>query len=1034
MCVPALAAAQSQYEDPGQSGNPESWHTDEFNKDWGLAAIGADHAYARGLSGKGIKTAVHDDGVAHWHSEFANRLDTITFADPGCPSRAHIAGPGACFYADGTVSYAFTDNYDQNQIDHLRRLAEQGKITPEKLKYYESLPGFRYAEHGTHVAGTIGAARDGSGMHGVAFAADMVSANFLSDTYRNFQAAMNWPGAVRYARAPGLSALRSLYDQMAEREVRAINNSWGPGRDFKTEAELDAFGENAFVQEATAIYGAAAIDNDLIQVFAAGNQSGTLASYWATLPRYLPEAEPYWLSVVNLSQDLTRSAGSSICGLSKDWCISAPGTDIYSAIPAGQISGEVVRDDHGAVLGLQVDEAEQTSSYGVKTGTSMAAPHVTGGLALLMERFPYMTSAQVRDVLLTTARDLGAPGVDEVFGWGLMDLKKAIDGPGLLRVDTDVALSRPAGGAKVWQGEAWDDWRNDIAGNGQLTKRGEGWLRLSGDNTFAGIVLKQGVLELTGANTLDAAVTVEGGVLLLDGKLINTDLTLREGRAQVQGEIRGGRTHVGAQALLSGTGRLAQAQVAGTIAPGDNGIGTLHVQGDYEQLAGSTYQVDLGEQNSDRLVVAGQARLQGGEVQATPVEATLGDHYRILDAGDVQGQFAGVQGATGSPFLKMGLSYSAKAVDLSVQRGLALASVASSDNQLATATAADQLPESSDLARTLTRLTPMQVVSSLDQINGESYASLQASLLMQGQHLNESSAQRLRMQQSAFALQRDADKRNGSWVEMNQAASRFAADGNAAAVRSQASLLSIGYDRYLGGRWMVGVNGAMGRGEQNISERSARSTFDSRNLGLYAGKRWDAFALRAGVSVSQHHVDAERRSSLGSELQTPHAQVRQTGQQAYLEGGYRFDLGSRAQLQPFLQWSQVRVRHGAFAESGGSSALQVAAQRSVVDYSTVGLDLATSLAAAGGEDWLSFGGTLAYRHATGDLTPLTSARWQGGELFAVRGTSIGPHATLFDLHLGARLSRNSLLEFGYNGAHGWNGWDHALNARFSVAF
>lgn len=1034
LCVPALAAAQSQYVDPGKPANLESWRTDEFKKDWGLAAIGADYAYARGLSGKGVQVGVHDDGVADWHSEFANRMGTITFADPGCTSRAHIAGPGACFYADGTVSYNYTDNYDQNQIDHLRRLADQGKITPERLKYYESLPGFRYAEHGTHVAATIGAARDGAGMHGVAFAADMVSANFLSDTYRNFQSAMNWTGAVRYARSAGLSALRSLYSQMAERKVKVINNSWGPTLTFKTEADLDSFGENAFVREATEIYGAAAIDNDLIQVFAAGNQSGTLASYWATLPRYLPEAEAYWLSVVNLKQDLTLSPGSSICGFSKDWCISAPGTGIYSAIPAGQIDGDVVRDDNGAVLGLQVDQAEHTSSYGDKSGTSMAAPHVTGGVALLMERFPYMTSAQVRDVLLTTAKDLGEPGVDDVYGWGLMDLKKAIDGPGQLRVDTDLNLSRPAGGTKVWQGEAWDDWRNDMGGAGQLSKRGEGWLKLSGNNTFDGVVLKQGVLQLAGTNKLSAAVTVEGGVLLLDGKLIDTNLTLLEGKAHVQGEISGGLTQVGAAALLSGAGRLAQTRVAGTIAPGDNSIATLHVQGDYEQLAGSAYQVDLGEQEADRLVVSGQARLQGGQVHATPIEATLGDHYRILDAGEVQGQFAGVQGATGSPFLKMGLSYSAKAVDLHVQRGLALASVARSYNQLATATAADQLPESSGLARTLTRLTPMQVASSLDLINGESYASLQASLLMQGQHLNESSAQRLRMQQSAFALQRDPEQRTGAWVEMNQAVSRFAADGNAAAVRSHASLLSVGYDLYLSGNWMVGVSGSTGRGEQNVSERSARASFDSRYLGLYAGKRWDAFALRAGVSVSQHHVEAEHRVSLGSQQQTPHAQFRQSGQQAYIEGGYRFDLGSRTQLQPFLQWSRVQVQHGEFAESAGQSALQVAAHRSAVDYGTAGLNLATSLASAGGQDWLTFGGTLAYRHASGEVMPVTRAHWQGGQDFAVRGAGIGPHATLLDLHLGARLSRNSLLELGYNGAYGRDGRGHALNARFSVSF
>ncbi|WP_218075597.1 S8 family serine peptidase, partial [Burkholderia sp. CQ001] len=77
---------------------------------------------------------------------------------------------------------------------------------------------------------------------------------------------------------------------------------------------------------------------------------------------------------------------------------------------------------------LEVSGQAPTHAYGNLSGTSMAAPHVTGALGLLFERFPYLDSAQVRDVLLTTARDLGAPGIDDVYGWGLMDLRKAIEG------------------------------------------------------------------------------------------------------------------------------------------------------------------------------------------------------------------------------------------------------------------------------------------------------------------------------------------------------------------------------------------------------------------------------------------------------------------------------------------------------------------------------------------------------------------------------------------------------------------------------
>jgi hypothetical protein len=86
--------------------------------------------------------------------------------------------------------------------------------------------------------------------------------------------------------------------------------------------------------------------------------------------------------------------------------------------PDSVIEGDFY-DDNG---NLVVDIISQTpsSDYEELSGTSMAAPHVTGALGLLIERFPYLDNAQVRDVLLTTATDLGAAGVDDVYGWGMV--------------------------------------------------------------------------------------------------------------------------------------------------------------------------------------------------------------------------------------------------------------------------------------------------------------------------------------------------------------------------------------------------------------------------------------------------------------------------------------------------------------------------------------------------------------------------------------------------------------------------------------
>src|SRR5690606_41097198 len=49
--LPAMAQDAAPEEDPGQVGDVASWRTDEFMADWGLGAIGAEYAYARGLTG-----------------------------------------------------------------------------------------------------------------------------------------------------------------------------------------------------------------------------------------------------------------------------------------------------------------------------------------------------------------------------------------------------------------------------------------------------------------------------------------------------------------------------------------------------------------------------------------------------------------------------------------------------------------------------------------------------------------------------------------------------------------------------------------------------------------------------------------------------------------------------------------------------------------------------------------------------------------------------------------------------------------------
>lgn len=77
---------------------------------------------------------------------------------------------------------------------------------------------------------------------------------------------------------------------------------------------------------------------------------------------------------------------------------------------------------------LSTSSSEKSDEkYEELRGTSMATPHVAGVAALVWSHFPACTNHQIRGALLLSAEDLGAPGYDENFGYGMVNAKGAYD-------------------------------------------------------------------------------------------------------------------------------------------------------------------------------------------------------------------------------------------------------------------------------------------------------------------------------------------------------------------------------------------------------------------------------------------------------------------------------------------------------------------------------------------------------------------------------------------------------------------------------
>ena len=1037
--APAIAQQQPTYEEAGQIGDAASWRSDEFNADWGLGAIGAEYAYARGLTGRGIRLGIFDSGVDLRHGEFAGKQHRgIRIADTledgsACSNTVALNGPDSCFMSDGDTVAIDYFHYTDADREFIRYYTDLGYFFDWVPEYLESLAGFSYSTHGTHVAGSMLANRDGSGSHGVGFGADLTSSRLFSNSYGDLDNLLGW-GGESYALGPDSAAVDSMYRQMAAQGVRAINHSWGLGSEPTTADDMDGLYNADGVAEYLATYTDASLRDQMIQVWAAGNGSGDIAGLFATLPRWVTDAEQYWLSVVNINQTGEIDGSSSTCGLSMNWCLAAPGTDITSTVVGGEIAGEVVYDADGNVVGLDITSEIPEYGYGDLTGTSMAAPHVTGALALLMERFPYLNNAQVRDILLTTATDLGEAGVDSIYGWGLMDLRKAIEGPGQIRVDTNVVMNQRAGGTQVWQGLAWDDWTNDIGGPGRLTKSGIGWLRLSGDNAFGGLTLNQGVLELDGDNALSGNVAVNGGYLQLNGSLTDTDLLVTGGVASIQGSQFGGSTLIGSNGHLMGTGTLATTIVQGTVAPG-NSIGTLTIDGDYTQAIGSTYEAELGLAGaSDRLQITGAAHLLGGTVEFLQGGASamlLGESYNILSAASVDGQFAVINSAAFSPFLKFSLDYGSSQVLVDVVRGQSLASAATSFNQTSTATAADALAMDSTLAQSLTQLFPQQAIAALDSLSGELHASARSVLVDSSRHVRDAALARAQSDHGAFA---DGDERSAAWIEVLSNGGTLHDDGNAGRVDYNGATTLLGFDHRFANGWRAGVLGGTGRTDIKAGTRGSKGELDTRHVGAYAGQAWGDFGLSMGATYAQHDVTIDRNVAFTGLQDRTHADYDATSTQAVVEGSYQLVTGI-VQWQPYAQLAHVRVSTDAFQESGGAAALNGEGADSRVNLATIGLRFDVNLKAAHQEvSWLSLRGGIGRRHASGDLVPAAVVAWDAGNAFVVHGAPLAQDATMVELGLGARLSASSLFELSYGGQLADEARDHGINARYSVNF
>lgn len=268
-----------------------------------------------------------------------------------------------------------------------------GNLTPYSLDIYTGGPVTADPHgHGTHVAGTIAGTRDGVGLQGVAYDARLVILRLLD--------------AGNVASGPD-DAVADLLNYGLDHGVRIFNNSWG-GLYLDPEASPgDVVG--LYGPDVMAAY-QRAVDLDAIMVWATGNESLDQVGLQAALPYYFPSWRGNWLAVTAVDSSGAIASYANHCGLAAQWCLAAPGGELPRP-------GESIYD---ALIWSSANDSDNGASG--LAGTSMAAPHVTGAVAIARQMFPGAPAVAITRLVLTTATDLGPDGVDEVYGWGLLNV------------------------------------------------------------------------------------------------------------------------------------------------------------------------------------------------------------------------------------------------------------------------------------------------------------------------------------------------------------------------------------------------------------------------------------------------------------------------------------------------------------------------------------------------------------------------------------------------------------------------------------
>ena len=553
--------------------------------------------------------------------------------------------------------------------------------------------------------------------------------------------------------------------------------------------------------------------------------------------------------------------------------------------------------------GLEWKDLEPLSNAGIakswtitavsENGTSAkAAENVATVAGQLYEKFPGMKMDMIRDIIFSTATDIGALGTDDIFGVGLLNGAKALGGPTYIYGEVVVPTS------KTWT-------FNNYIRDGKLKKEGYGKLVLAEDVNFTrNTEIKEGILDIRKRHSSGINIESNGTLITNPNTKIGKDVT-----------NKGTLKNIGKGAVIEGNykaeiGSVTEAEIGSKLII----KGTIKIDGrEKSQTLGSTLKVlnnnyvtatpttvtvleaekgiegQFSKMETDELI-NGKVENDGNSIKATVNRKNVEEYVNNLnDSDEMQKDTA------------KNVEVSFKELDKKIEEG-------NTDVSKFALSAAKLQKNSLSLTS-----------STLDSLSGQIYASAQALTFQQSQTVNKDLSNRLVM---LGTLDNVRDK-FGLWISGIGASGKLKQAGYAEG-KTKVYGGQVGIDRKFGKNLILGT--ALSYSEANVKFNRHGGESDSDNFGvsLYGriGNYNNPLYVQGRVGIGFVNSEVKRDIILSSnDISQEKIEHNDKVISGYLETGFDVKKENFI-LTPFVGILHDTVRRGSFNEKNSQFGLK----------------------------------------------------------------------------------------------------------------